>query len=365
MGYRLRRRALAPPIVAGLMLLAASSSHDSGAGTLPPTSVLLTANADGILVDGDAVANGATINVALDQQIVLSNDAQGQLVAGDDVKFDLYMHTTMVLVAADRLGVTARLEAGHITGSVDEGADTRVHIHTPTGVVLTTLQPGTQFTVCQSGDGKTCLNVVSGEVEWQSAGETKTYVARQSAFGNEGEPPHPAVCVPPDEFQQWFDDARRNAASETLGQLVNGSPPCADVASSTTEPVVGSGAQLRTVPGNVAWTDTGIDVHLGDLVSIEAGGDILADVDPDRGLPTVGPDGYDDPSFRVANIPGLEGANHAALIGRIGDAGPPFLVGVLYAAPAVRDGRLFLGINDKGVENNSGAYTANIAVSSP
>ena len=52
--------------------------------------------------------------------------------------------------------------------------------------------------------------------------------------------------------------------------------------------------------------------------------------------------------------------NHAALIGSIDGQPPYFPVGKenTYTCPA--RGRLFLGINDEGVDNNSGKFSATI-----
>ena len=62
------------------------------------------------------------------------------------------------------------------------------------------------------------------------------------------------------------------------------------------------------------------------------------------------------------NLEGVEEANHNSLIGRIGEAGTPFLVGSQVLFEADTEGRLFLGINDTGVGNNAGEFTANITV---
>jgi hypothetical protein len=60
-------------------------------------------------------------------------------------------------------------------------------------------------------------------------------------------------------------------------------------------------------------------------------------------------------------------ANHSGLIGRINETemGVPFLVGSNYAGVADRTGILILGINDTGVDNNAGAFTATIEVEEP
>ena len=116
------------------------------------------------------------------------------------------------------------------------------------------------------------------------------------------------------------------------------------------------------VPGTESWTDTGIDLSIDDMVSIEAEGAVTPSTDNE---PHVGPDGVPDrPSAQVYNVEGLEEENHASLIGRIGESGAPFLVGSELSFTADTEGRLFLGINDDGVKNNAGAFTATITVNS-
>jgi hypothetical protein len=104
------------------------------------------------------------------------------------------------------------------------------------------------------------------------------------------------------------------------------------------------------------WTDTGADCTAGSVLEIAATGTITHR--PDRGA--VGPGGNPDPKARGANVKGLRNVNHAALIGSIDGQPPYFLVGKkkTYICDAV--GRLFLGINDNGVDNNSGKFFATI-----
>ncbi len=113
------------------------------------------------------------------------------------------------------------------------------------------------------------------------------------------------------------------------------------------------------VPGTEQWTDTGIDLSIDDTMSIEADGTITP-ATPD--VPHHGPNGNLDPAGRRFNVEGLEEANHAGLIGRIGEAGVPFQVGSQLLSTADTEGRLFLGINDGDVGNNAGEFTATITL---
>jgi hypothetical protein len=114
------------------------------------------------------------------------------------------------------------------------------------------------------------------------------------------------------------------------------------------------------VPGTEQWTDTGIDLNVGDTVLIEADGAVTPSLGNED---FYGPDGVPDrPSARVFNVEGLEEADHNSLIGRIGEAGAPFDVGSQLLWTADTDGRLFLGMNDWEVANNAGEFTATITV---
>lgn len=111
-----------------------------------------------------------------------------------------------------------------------------------------------------------------------------------------------------------------------------------------------------TVPGNVAWTDTGLDVQAGQRLEVNAAGELAAN--PEN---RTSPDGFaNKPEWRKYNV--LAEAPHMALIGRVGASGQPFLVGAAFRGPAPAAGRLYLGINDRDVGNNAGAFKATVRV---
>lgn len=120
------------------------------------------------------------------------------------------------------------------------------------------------------------------------------------------------------------------------------------------EPVVAT----VVVDGDVAWTDTDIDVAVGDKVTIEATGEVFHD--RDSGAKTD-PDGNPDPN--LADFSVLKLAPHNALIARIGKSvGEEFFIGTFAQFRAKDAGRLFLSANDTGVENNAGRYDAKVTV---
>jgi hypothetical protein len=120
------------------------------------------------------------------------------------------------------------------------------------------------------------------------------------------------------------------------------------------------------VPSTVFWTDTGVDVSAGDVVQVEATGTVSAAVGDPR--TTVGPDGSPNPEFAGANRDenGVKvGGGHAALIGMIGEDGPPFLIGASNTLEIEADGRLFLGVNDGGLDNNDGQFDVSLTIQRP
>lgn len=111
-----------------------------------------------------------------------------------------------------------------------------------------------------------------------------------------------------------------------------------------------------TVPGTRRWTNTGITLEVGDQVTVTASGEVFHSVELQR---KAGPDG--EPGTRFpSNV--LMSADHGALLGMIGGDGEPFFVGDDQQFDAPASGQLFLGINDTGVENNSGEFRAQVTV---
>src|SRR5262249_31778887 len=105
------------------------------------------------------------------------------------------------------------------------------------------------------------------------------------------------------------------------------------------------------VVANVAWTDTGIDVSAGQTIYFESSGEIHWG--PNR---RAGPGGEsnspNNPARPMPNRPG------ASLIGRVGNSTDYFYVGDERGGIRVRgSGRLFLGINDDNLKDNTGYFT--------
>ncbi len=108
------------------------------------------------------------------------------------------------------------------------------------------------------------------------------------------------------------------------------------------------GDQTVSVPADRQWTDTGIEVRAGDVLRFVPSGEV-----------SWGPGRRDGPAGEANSpynqnrpIPDRPGA---ALIGRVGD--DAFYIGdgsATVRAPS--SGRLYLGINDDYVQDNSGTF---------
>ncbi|MFB6610775.1 CHAT domain-containing protein [Agromyces sp. NPDC056379] len=113
------------------------------------------------------------------------------------------------------------------------------------------------------------------------------------------------------------------------------------------------------VPAADAWTPTGLDCSAGDDLDITATGTVLHEENP---ASTVPPDGLTDPHFHQWNVAGLPDANTVSLIGRVGEQAPYFVVGSEFHGFCPATGPLSLGINDVGLEGNSGAFEASVVM---
>jgi hypothetical protein len=105
-----------------------------------------------------------------------------------------------------------------------------------------------------------------------------------------------------------------------------------------------------SVAADQAWTDTGLEVRSGQRVSFEASGRIHWG--PDRRDGPAGEGGsHHNPNRPMPSRPG------AALIGKVGDSRDYFFVGAGDGPIRMRSsGRLYLGINDDYLQDNSGSF---------
>jgi hypothetical protein len=120
-------------------------------------------------------------------------------------------------------------------------------------------------------------------------------------------------------------------------------------------PTAPASARTVVVPSNVAWTNTRITVTRGQRLRFEPSGEVRLSFDASD----VAHAGGAVTPRQNGNAP-ISTTPVGALIGRIGH-GQPFPIGDstnTFDMPA--SGRLFLGVNDDHVEDNSGNFVVKI-----
>jgi hypothetical protein len=110
-----------------------------------------------------------------------------------------------------------------------------------------------------------------------------------------------------------------------------------------------------TVPGNQAWTRTGLQVRRGDRLTFQTTGQVRLSTAADD---VAGPAGA--LSQRLAPAAPLRNNFAGALIAKVGINGQPFPIGDQTAVTMPEDGELYLGSNDDEFSDNSGAFGVTI-----
>ena len=119
-----------------------------------------------------------------------------------------------------------------------------------------------------------------------------------------------------------------------------------------------SGSQDLRVDARQRWTDTGLTVRAGDVIAINASGEIRMAEDPgDTATPAGSTRGRKAPDAPVLDQ--LAGG----LIAKIGDY-PPMFIGNRTSITAPVSGRLSFGVNDDHLTDNAGAFQVSVNVSS-
>jgi PA-IL-like protein len=147
----------------------------------------------------------------------------------------------------------------------------------------------------------------------------------------------------------------REISSSEISHIVL-SRPSTGVATS------GSNANLAQATGNgisvspkQAWTSTGITVRKGEVLTINASGEVQLSTDANDVATPFG-----SKSGRKATNAPLPNVLAGALIGRIGTNGEPFAIGSGVSVPMPAAGQLFLGVNDDGFGDNQGEFRVDI-----
>ena len=124
----------------------------------------------------------------------------------------------------------------------------------------------------------------------------------------------------------------------------------------TTDTTTDTATPEVRVGGNERWADTGITVRAGDVITVHADGTIQMSTNPnDIAVPGGAPSGR-----RAKNAP-IPEAVAGALIAKVGDS-LPILVGDRRSFTAPITGRLYLGVNDDHLPDNTGEYRVALSV---
>jgi hypothetical protein len=129
-----------------------------------------------------------------------------------------------------------------------------------------------------------------------------------------------------------------------------------DVAGGAPATATAASSRSITVNSQQRWTDTGIDVRAGDVVTFNASGTItMSDDAGDTANPAGSTRGRTAPDAPVL------GQKAGGLLARIGWSGPTFIGGrATWTAPVT--GRLYLGVNDDHLPDNRGEFTVVVGV---
>jgi hypothetical protein len=104
------------------------------------------------------------------------------------------------------------------------------------------------------------------------------------------------------------------------------------------------------------WTDSGLVVSAGDVVTFNATGEIqMSEDNGDTAAPAGSQRGRTAPDAPV--LKQLAGG----LIAKVDDY-PPMFIGGRRSVTAPVSGRLYLGVNDDHLADNSGAFTVTVSV---
>ncbi len=109
------------------------------------------------------------------------------------------------------------------------------------------------------------------------------------------------------------------------------------------------------VPGNVPWTDSGLNVTRGDTLQFNPQGDVQFIRGANNTATASGRSDVRSDQYPVRWL------GVGALVGKVGVNGTPFGIGAtngVITMPA--SGRLFLGINDDNFNDNAGAYRVTV-----
>lgn len=133
------------------------------------------------------------------------------------------------------------------------------------------------------------------------------------------------------------------------GQIGGSGGSDGDFSGQVPGPTDGARERGLQVSASTPWTDTGVTVRAGQMIAVQATGQVRWGRNR-----RDGPNGENDSPFNAARpLPNRAGG---ALIGRVGDDREMFFVGGGGTIRVRQSGRLYLGINDEFLDDNSGSF---------
>jgi hypothetical protein len=153
------------------------------------------------------------------------------------------------------------------------------------------------------------------------------------------------------------------AGSSESGVVVDGAPVTGtgdDISTGTGDDEAAAPAPelgpAIAVPMDAYWTPTGAWCEAGDVLDIRVTGEAHHDASPTS---LVGPDGLTGGEHPEARVEGFENVNTASVIGSFPDHNNlRFGVGTGTSYTCEYAGQLYLGINDRNLDGNHGAFDA-------
>lgn len=125
----------------------------------------------------------------------------------------------------------------------------------------------------------------------------------------------------------------------------------------TGEQPVGTAGRMVVVNAQDRWTDTGINVRAGDLITFDAQGTVVLST---NGTDVADPTGARS-GRRAANAP-VNSTPAGGLIAMISGSAPVYVGDRATRLRAPASGRLYLGVNDDHLLDNSGEFRVSIVV---
>jgi Ca2+-binding EF-hand superfamily protein len=286
----------------------------------------------------DGVLSGIEVQVRSQSGARAPGDFDVTLDADNNVREDTYARFAYLDTNRDR-----RIERGEWRGtaasfySLDRNGDNLLTMMELRGVAATTGDTRDDIAIARARFAQMDVNrdsVISVD-EWYGS---------RIAFNREDV--NRDGVVTRREFMDAVGNGANNSIRGTSGIGVNDEGRRA----------VATNGQFVRIDGRQAWTDSGVYVNVGDVLTFDAEGNVqLSDNQSDMATPDGARSG------RHAEAAPLGQNLAGALIARIGNSGP-FVVGSQKVMRATSSGRVMLGINDDYTDDNVGFFRVRIGV---